>query len=354
MKLTARDIIIAVMAIVIAALAWSLIYVSRDELSIHGEEYEEEIEIDTSATVENGRAIVRVDAESQAASGIRVAPLYAAQNETSVQVYGSVVDVNSLLDLRGQFLAAAGEERAMRASVEAAKVEYQRAQKLYQDDRNISEQAMRAVESRYRVAQARLVSAEAAVSVLADTLRSSWGPVVGRWAMKPDSASLQLLLERKTRLVRLVFPHELPRSAAPKHILIAPVSLGGKQVKARFISASHQGSTVLPGKTYFYLVDGSDLRAGTRVVARVRTGGEMRDGIVVPNEAVVWHAGKAWVYVVQDPVTFARYEISTANELYDGWFQSGLLQAEEEVVVSGAQLLLSEELKFQIRNENED
>ena len=80
----------------------------------------------------------------------------------------------------------------------------------------------------------------------------------------------------------------------------------------------------------------------------------MRDGTIVPNEAVVWHAGKAWVYVVHDPETFARYEISIANELYDGWFQSGLLEADDEVVVSGAQLLLSEELKFQIRNENED
>jgi hypothetical protein len=354
MKFNGRDIIIALMAIVIAALSWTLIYVQRDELRIRDDEYEEEIEIDSSATVENGRAVVRVNAESQAASGIRVATIRAAQNETSVQVYGSVVDVRPLLDLRGQFLAAAGERRAMQASVEATRVEYQRARKLYQDDRNISEQALRAVESRYRVAQARLATAEAAVSVLGDSLRGSWGPVVGGWAMESDSASLQALLKRQSRLVRLVFPHELPRSSALPRILLAPVSIGGAQVEARFISESHQGSTVLPGKTYFYLVDGSDLRAGTRVVARATTGGEKRDGTIVPNEAVVWHAGKAWVYIVQDPETFARYEISIANEMYDGWFQSGLLEVGEEVVVSGAQLLLSEELKFQIRNENED
>lgn len=354
MKVSGRDIVISLMAIVIAALSWTLIYVSRDDLRIRSDEYEEEIEIDTSATVEDGRAVVRVSAQSQAASGIRVESIRAARNETSVQVYGSVVDVNALLDLRGQFLAAAGEMRAMRASVEAARVEYQRARKLYQDDRNISEQAMRSVESRYRVAQARLVSAEAAASLLGDSLRSSWGPVVGGWAMESDSADLQALLQRQSRLVRLVFPHELPRSSALPRILIAPVSVGGEQIEARFISESNQGSTVLPGKTYFYLVDGSDLRAGTRVVARVTTGGEIRDGTIVPNEAVVWHAGKAWVYVVHDPETFARYEISIANELYDGWFQSGLLEGDDEVVVSGAQLLLSEELKFQIRNENED
>ena len=37
-----------------------------------------------------------------------------------------------------------------------------------------------------------------------------------------------------------------------------------------------------------------------------------------------------------------------------GWFVPKGLEAGQEVVVTGAQLLLSEELEFQIRNENED
>jgi hypothetical protein len=354
MKLSGGDVVIALMAIVIAVLSWTLVYLSRDELRLHGKEYDEGIETESSATVEDGRAIVRVDEKSQAASGIRVAPLRAAQSDTSVQIYGSVIDVNLLLELRGQYVAAAGEMRAMRATSEATRVEYQRAQALFKDDRNISEQAMRSVESRYRVAQARLLASEEAVAVLSDSLRSFWGPVIGAWATDSGSAPLQELLGRRSVLVRLVFPHELPRSSALPNISIAPVSAGDKQVEARFVSESPQGSSVLPGNTYFYLVEGSSLQAGTRVVARATTGDDKRDGIIVPNEAVVWHAGKAWVYVVQDPATFARFEISTANELFDGWFQSDSLQTGDEVVVSGAQLLLSEELKFQIRNENED
>lgn len=354
MKITARDAVIALMAVVIAVLSWSLIYVWRDQLRNHAEQYEEEIEIETNATVEDGRAIVRIDDNSRAASGIRVEPLRAARNETSVQVYGSVVDFSLLLDLRGKYFAASGERRAMRASLETARAEYQRAQMLFRDDRNISEQELRSAESRFRVAQARMVAADAAVSVLRDSLRTAWGPVVGAWAMEPDSASLQALLKRQSVLVRLVFPHELPRSAAGPQLLIAPVSTGGKQIEARFVSALHQGSSELPGNTYLYLVNKSDLRAGTRVVARATTGEEKSDGVIVPNEAVVWHAGKAWTYVEQEPGTFARYEISTANELSGGWFQIGALRAGDEVVVSGAQLLLSEELKFKIRNENED
>jgi hypothetical protein len=38
----------------------------------------------------------------------------------------------------------------------------------------------------------------------------------------------------------------------------------------------------------------------------------------------------------------------------DGWFYQGQLKANDHVVTSGAQLLLSEEFKSQITNENDD
>ena len=354
MRFTASHIVIAVMAVVIAVLSWTLIYVSRDQLRLHDEEIEEEIETGSSASVEDGRAIVRVDAQSQAASGIRTQPLNAAQYEASVHVFGSVVDIAPLLELRGQYLAAVGEQRALRAAVGAAQLEYQRAKSLYEDDRNISEQALRDVESRFHVSQARFASAQSRESVLRDSLSTEWGPVVSAWAMKSDSKSLAPLLSRRSMLVQLVFPYELPRSAALARLILAPVTARAEAVEARYVSVAPRSSGALPGNTYFYIVNGADLRVGARVIARVATDDAEVDGVIVPNEAVVWHAGKSWIYRKQDAETFARYEVSTSRQLDDGWFQASELQAGDEVVVSGAQLLLSEELKFQIRNENED
>lgn len=354
MRFTASHIVIAVMAVAIAVLSWTLIYISRDQLRLHDEEIEEEIETGSSASVEDGRAVVRVDVQSQAASGLRTQPLSAAQYEASVHVYGSVVDIAPLLELRGQYLAAVGEQRALRAAVSAAQLEYQRAKSLYEDDRNISEQALRDVESRFHVAQARFASAQSRESVLRDSLSTAWGPVVSVWAMKSDSKSLAPLLSRRSMLVQLVFPYELPRSAALAHLILAPVTARAQAVEARFVSVAPRSSAALPGNTYFYIVSGADLRVGARVIARVATDDTEVDGVIVPNEAVVWHAGKSWIYRKQDAETFGRYEISTTRQLDDGWFQANELQVGDEVVVSGAQLLLSEELKFQIRNENED
>ena len=369
MKLTANHVIIALMAIVIAVLSWTLIYVSRDALQLHDEEYEEEIETGSTASVENGRAIVRVDPQSQAASGIRIQPLLAAQYETALQVYGSAVDIEPLLDLRGRYLAAVAERRALQSAVAAASADYERAQVLYQDDRNISEQALREAESRFRVAQAHFDAAQSMQSVLRDSMRTAWGPVVSAWAMAAESDSLGDLLSRRSVLVQLVFPYELARSAARPRLMLAPVTARENAVEGRFVSDAPRVSAALPGNTYFYVVKGADLRVGARVVARVATDEAIVGGVIVPNEAVVWHAGKSWVYRKQDAETFGRYEISTASELGEGWFQpapteigsietgspeTGTLRPGDEVVISGAQLLLSEELKFQIRNENED
>ena len=55
MRFTANHIVIAVMAVVIAVLSWTLIYISRDHLRLHDEEIEEEIETGSSASVEDGR-----------------------------------------------------------------------------------------------------------------------------------------------------------------------------------------------------------------------------------------------------------------------------------------------------------
>ena len=97
-------------------------------------------------------------------------------------------------------------------------------------------------------------------------------------------------------------------------------------------------------------------------VAAESTANESTDGVVIPSNAVVWYAGKAWAYFKAESkdknndinsVKFIRKPINTDTEVDEGWFNQGL-DENSEVVISGAQLLLSEEFKYQIKNENED
>lgn len=347
--------IIAVMACVIAVLAWTLVYYARDEWGLGESAYEEEIESASNATQIDGRPVVRLSAPSQLASGIALRPLEAAASEESVEAYGVVVNIQGLLDTRGRYLVALGEARARRAALAAAETEFKRMQLLFRDDRNVSEQALRNAEARFRSESAQLAAADAALGALDSALRSAWGDVIAVWAKNPDSAMVKSLLEQRTHLVLVAFPFDLPASALRAGVSIAPVTARDRLRPARHVSEAPQVEALLPGQTFFYLVEGADLRAGTRIVAHANAGGDRQRGVLLPRDAVVWHAGKAWAYVRRDEETFARYAVQATREIGHGWFNlEGDLKPGDEVVVSGAQLLLSEELKFQIRNENED
>lgn len=354
MRFTTHHAIIAVMAAIIAMLSWALVYYARDEFGIDPEAHEEEIETAALAGVEEGRAIVRIPVESQHASGIATQVLRSGKSEQAVEVYGVVMNLQSLADARGRYLAAAAEARALRAVVVAAESEYRRMEMLYRDDRNVSEQALKSAEGRYRSESARQSAAEQSAAAIRDTIRSTWGDAVTGWATNPDSRALQSLLQQQAFLIQLVLPYDLPRAAVRGKISVAPATARENARAARFVADSPQVDPGMPGETYFYIVDGGGFRAGMRVAARVALGGTPASGVIVPNAAVVWHAGKAWTYVKTDGQTFARHEVSTARELGGGWFNASGFDPGQEVVVSGAQLLLSEELKFQIRNENED
>lgn len=359
MRFTGTHAIIALLSAVIVVLSWTLVYFARDELRGESEHQEEQIETPNTAGVEDGRAVVRATAQSQAASGIQTRPLAAGTSEAALEVYGLVMDLQPLAEMRGRYLAAVAEAKALRAGVIAAESEFRRMEALYRDDRNVSEQALRTAESRYLGEQARLAAAEQAAASLRDALRGQWGTTISGWAGDADSRVLQSLLEQRAFLIQLVLPYQLPRDRIKGAVSVSPAMARENRRAARYVADSPRVDSTLFGETYFYLVEGGALRAGMRVTARVSLGDARRDGVVVPASAVVWYAGKAWAYARKDPETFARYEVSTAQEFDGGWFNAARddgagLKVGDQVVVSGAQLLLSEELKYQIRNENED
>jgi hypothetical protein len=305
-------------------------------------------------TQREGYTAVTVSAESQQASGIATAVLKPARSESAAEVYGIVLSLQPLYDLRGRYLAAAAELRGLRATAANSEAEYQRLVKLYEDDRNVAERMVLAADAQWKSERAKLQAAEQSLVSLQDAIRASWGPVIAQWIADGHSAQFDALASQRTALVQIALPPDLKVSAVRAPLSVAPVWARSAARPARFISASPQTDPTLPGATYFYAVDGQGLRAGMRVTGQLKLGGNARDGVVLPEAAVIWHGGRAWAYEKQDATTFVRRPVSTGQELDGGWFNADGIAPGNEVVVSGAQLLLSEELKFQIRNENED
>ena len=354
MTMDRRNVLIAVMALVIAALVWALVFYARDEFDLVAEEPEEEIEVPSAVSEEGGYVIVTLSPESQKASGLRTAVLKPTQSEGAADVYGVVTNLQPLYELRGRYLTALAEARGLRAAVVSSEAEYERARTLFADERNVAERVVQSAEAQWRADLARLQAAEQSARSTVDTMRAAWGPAITGWATDPSGTSFNALASQQLVIVQVAFPHELQAAAGNAPLTIAPVSSRATQRSARFLSASPQTDASLPGATFFYVVDGQGLRAGMRVAGALKLGGKAREGVAVPEAAVVWHGGKAWAFVKEDERTFVRKLVSTDNEIGDAWFNVDRFASGDEVVVSGAQLLLSEELKFQIRNENED
>jgi len=334
----------------IVLLVAALLYVARDELGLSAEER------DDAAPRQSAGAELRVTVSeaAQRAAGIRTAALAPARFAPTVEALGAVVNPAPLVELRARLLTVRAEAEAVRAAVRFSGQERDRLQALYEDDRNVSKRAVQSADATLRGEEARVTALDRSATGLHESLRTQWGDAIARLASDPRAPFFQELSTQRALLVQLTLPAGAQPPAAGTRVAIASLNAPGPRREAVLLSSAPFADPVLLGPTFLFRVAAApELRVGYRVKGEFLRGGEPRAGVAVPPAAVVYHGGKAWVYLKTSEETFARREVTTRDEVEGGWLDEGLSPG-DAVVVSGAQLLLSEELKYQIRNENED
>jgi multidrug efflux system membrane fusion protein len=151
----------------------------------------------------------------------------------------------------------------------------------------------------------------------------------------------QLLAGRAVVLLVTLTANGLP---APAHITVD--GLDGHPVSAHKLSASPQSDPAIQGNPYFYAADGV-LPVGTRTTAHVSPSDRSTPGLLIPESAVVWYGGQPWVYVRTAADHFTRRNVPAASPVDRGFLATSGFRAGDQVVIGGAQLLLSEELRPQ-------
>jgi hypothetical protein len=94
---------------------------------------------------------------------------------------------------------------------------------------------------------------------------------------------------------------------------------------------------------------GFPLRPGIAVTGHLELPGTAKPGVVVPEAAIVRTGDRAWAYVQIAPTQFERRQLEVTMPAARGWFVTSGFAGGDHVVVTGAQALLSEELKSQIQ-----
>jgi hypothetical protein len=292
-----------------------------------------------------GVPVITLGAAAQRTDGIAIATLRNAPHRRQLRTYGSVLDAAPLTELHNRYDNARAQLDIAQAKLAATAAAAQRARKLYHDRQNISTAALQAAEAAYRVDRAGVAAAQSQLRTLAVTARQRWGAVLGA-AIVDDRPLLQRLTAQQEFLVQVTL--QPGASVAPPPREAAMQLADGARVKLRFVSWATRTDPRLQGMSLLFTAPaGTGLLPGMNVVALVAAGPAVA-GVVVPATAVVWQDGRAWAYFRSGGDRFARRPVATAWRTAGGYVVEGISDG-SEVVVAGAQMLLSEEARASLK-----
>jgi hypothetical protein len=268
---------------------------------------------------------VTVDRETQERIGLKTETPVAAQWQPQIQAVGTVMDPLG-------FMAAVTDYASARAAADLSRRELERTQKLA-DQNNAS---ARMLETAQAAATHDLLALKAAEA----TFAINWG---ANLAARTDLVEFaQALATNDTALVKLSLPvgtilHPAPAAATVFLLEDETNPAAASLVDELGIDPAAQTETLL-------FATARKLPQGAAVTATMDIAGEPVNGVRVPFSAVLRHEGAGWVYVQTDTNQFVRLEIPLDRLQENGWFVSENLSVTNEVIVSGAQTVLSAEL----------
>lgn len=296
-------------------------------------------------TTKNGLAVLTITAAEQQASGIETAPAERSPAQEAVVGYGTVLDPAPLTELSTHYLAAESEVATATAKLAVSRAAFERAKILYKDRQNISAAQLEGAEGSFAVDKAVLDAAQSHLRSVAAGARQAWGSVLGA-ALIERGELITRLIAREDYLVKVTLPSGAAVAQAPE---TATVRIGrAKALQLAYLSPATTVDPRLQGIAYLYRAAAdSALLPGMNLAVHLLVEADA-DGVVVPEAAVVWLQGKAWVYLRTDPTTFVRRDITPDHAGPGGGYVVTGLPADAQIVVRGAQMLLSEEFRAQV------
>lgn len=258
---------------------------------------------------------------------IQADPLKPATFTPAVRGYGVIMDLSQLAQVDSSLATA-------QAAVQQSEADVKRYRALDQSGA-ISRQTLDSAEKQAATDRAQLLLAERNAYVQF----GQHAPWLGAHAEK---AILQRLTSGKAILVKATFPLDSLQAVQPNEISVSHLS--AQQDQREWSSKtiwSAPADPSIPGRSFFVLIEGSDLQPGEHALVSCPTGPSVR-GVAIPAAAVVISDGKPWFYLQVDARTFERRQIDLALSLPGGYFVAG--NPAGAVVVRGTGLLLAREL----------
>jgi multidrug efflux system membrane fusion protein len=339
-RLNTKRIVLAILLLSLAAIAIWLVVSGKLNSGSAGKANTPAAATQGVAMV-NGVTVVMLATATQTQSGIRTEPLSAANYRAETAAYGTVLDLQPLIDLRTRYAAALADADAARAMAAASRQEYERSRLLYQDNQNVSLKTFQAAQAAYLSDQAKADAAALNTQNLQATARQQFGATLGRWALAAHSPELARLLNRQDVLLRVTLAL-VDSMTAPAQIQISVNN--DRRLPAQLVSPSPQSDPAVQGSAFIYRAN-APIAAGTNIAAYLPSANQATHGTLIPAAAIVWYGGQPWAYKQIDAEHYGRYPVAQQSPMQGGFFVTQGFKPGDRVVIRGAQLLLSEELR---------
>ena len=299
-----------------------------------------------------GQPFISITEEQQNHSGLEITELQLVKYQTEIVAYGQVVDLMPLLEIRSRYFKAAAAHKIAKADYQQAQQTLDRLRHLHRNDA-VSTRKLQTQESHWQAARAQLDAGQYAINSIRETAMLEWGKTLTDWALSVESAPFSQLINRQHTLLQITLPpnRHLPESV--RAIFFDRQGIRATAKKADLLAPAPRTHKAFQGETYFFLTD-NELRSGMNITAWIPQPQDSLTGVIIPASAVIRHLGQMYVYLQTGEEQFNRRKISRTLNAKDGYFVENEIEPGEKLVTQGAQMLLSEEFRGQIPDEDDD
>jgi len=350
-------IVIIAQTIIIIILIWLIVLLSnKDIIGINPQEDEndEEIVIDYT-TIIDGIKQIQLPTSVEKNSNIRYKQLEETQMNQKKFNYGLVQNITPLIKIRASLERVDHQIKQLNHQIKNERKHLKVLKVLNGDNKNISDLTIRKKQIEISGLENQIGIFKSEKINILSVIRQQWGEIFVN-ALNKKNNQLDQILKNKNQLISLSITQSDREDLPPQNIVIVPSISSVKEIDAKFLSTSPAMDKSIIGKKFFYTTNNDKLSIGERVSAYASKSNKNQTFLLVPNSSVVWSNGQPWAYIrIKENGNFVRRSLQGMREAENGWIvKVGEIKIEDEIVIKGAQLLLSEEFKYQIKNENED
>jgi multidrug efflux pump subunit AcrA (membrane-fusion protein) len=261
--------------------------------------------------------------------GIQTAPVRATDYAPQVQGYGIVTSLESLALSDSELSTAEAAARQSQAALE-------RAQNLAPTPGALSRGELEVTQ--------RQASSDAAALALAQHKAAATFGRNAPWLTPGErTAFMTRFSSGPAILVHATFPLGALPGQRPTALIVSHLDQRQARSWRTNLFWDAPADPTFPGRSFFAVVDGSDIAEGERVLIAAPYGAAQR-GVLIPGDAVVLSQGQAWCFVVIAPGMFQRKPIDLTRPIPGGYFVSSGIEPGQTVVTAGTGLLLARQL----------